>query len=57
MRFFDMFPPSRCEIPGCAGRPRRRVLIMGGSRAWLCDEHAARLERGRIERVRERRTA
>jgi len=57
MRFFDMFPPSRCEIPGCAGRPRRRVLIRGGSRAWLCDEHAARLERGRLERARERRTA
>ncbi|GBD23670.1 hypothetical protein HRbin29_01339 [bacterium HR29] len=51
MRFFDMFPPGQCEIPGCTARPERRVLIMGGSRAWLCPEHARQLERGRIERT------
>lgn len=52
MRFFDMFPPAECELPGCRARPERRVLIMGGSRAWLCAEHARKLERGTIERVK-----
>lgn len=52
MRFFDMFPPDRCELPGCTAGPERRVVIMGGTRAWLCAEHALLLERGRIERVK-----
>jgi hypothetical protein len=55
MRWFNWIKPGNCEIPGCTQTVVRNVYIMGATRAWLCEEHAAQLERPAPVRIRSAR--
>lgn len=43
-RWFSGLRSATCEIPGCGKPADRSVFILGGSRAWLCAEHADSLD-------------
>ncbi len=50
-RWFTWIRPAECEIPRCGKAPDRSVFILGGSRAWLCGEHADALDIARPSRL------
>jgi hypothetical protein len=52
MRWFDSIKRGKCEITGCTGIIDRNVYIMGATRAWSCEQHAAQLERPAPVRIR-----
>lgn len=43
-RWFTALRSATCELPGCGKPADRSVFILGGSRAWLCSEHADTLD-------------